>query len=85
MTDKEKIRAEIVDRINCYKGSEVNFHNRISELENILAFIDSMQEEPKKCMYSKDNYTDEDRKILCDGCEEDCNFKPNPFKIKKHE
>ena len=31
-------------------------------------------EEPKKCMYSKDNYTDEDRKVLCDGCKEDCKY-----------
>lgn len=31
-------------------------------------------EESKKCMYSKDNYTDEDRKVLCDGCEEECKF-----------
>lgn len=28
----------------------------------------------KECMYSKDNYTDEDRKVLCDGCEEKCKF-----------
>lgn len=26
------------------------------------------------CMYSKDNYTDEDRKSLCNGCEEVCWF-----------
>ena len=26
------------------------------------------------CMYSKDDYTDEDRKSLCDGCEEVCWF-----------
>jgi hypothetical protein len=25
-------------------------------------------------MYSKDNYTAEDRKVLCDGCEEECEF-----------
>ena len=43
-------------------------------LESSLSFIDSMQEEPKECMYSKGNYTDEDRKILCDGCEEDCKY-----------
>ena len=30
--------------------------------------------EPQECMYSKDNYTDEDRKVLCDGCEEECRF-----------
>ena len=29
----------------------------------------------KECMYSKDNYTDEDRKVLCEDCEEDCKFR----------
>ena len=33
-----------------------------------------LAEEHKKCMYSKDNYTNEDRKALCDGCEEDCKY-----------
>ena len=31
-------------------------------------------EKPKQCMYSKDNYTEEDRKVLCEGCEEKCEF-----------
>lgn len=34
----------------------------------------SFVEESKKCMYTKDNYTDEDRKVLCDGCEEKCEY-----------
>lgn len=33
-----------------------------------------LEELTKECMYSKDNYTDEDRKVLCDGCEEECEF-----------
>ena len=40
----------------------------------LLSFIDSMQEEPKKCMYSKDDFTNEDRKVLCDDCEEECKY-----------
>ncbi len=42
-----------------------------------------MQEHPKDCMYSKDNYTDEDRKVLCDGCEENCkyNLKQEPDEL----
>ena len=40
----------------------------------VLAILDTMQEEPKQCMYSKDNYTEEDRKVLCEGCEEKCKF-----------
>ena len=27
------------------------------------------------CMYSNDNYTDEERKVLCEGCEEECELK----------
>ena len=29
---------------------------------------------PIKCMYAKDHYTDEDRKVLCVGCKEDCKY-----------
>ena len=28
----------------------------------------------KECMFTKDYYTDEDRKSLCDGCEEKCKY-----------
>lgn len=31
---------------------------------------------PIKCMYTKAHYTDEDRRVLCDGCDEDCEFSP---------
>lgn len=30
------------------------------------------------CMFCNDDYTDEDRKVLCDGCNEDCKFKQKP-------
>ena len=43
-------------------------------MEAISIAINALQEEPKECMYSKDNYTDEDRQVLCDGCEEDCKY-----------
>ena len=40
----------------------------------------SDQDSVSKCMYSMDDFTDEDRKALCDGCEEDCEYnkKGNP-------
>lgn len=44
--------------------------------------------EPKKCMYSKDDYTDEDRKVICDGCEEECKYSHSvnvPFDSKNYE
>ena len=28
----------------------------------------------KKCMFTKDNYTDEDRKVLCEDCKERCAY-----------
>ena len=33
-----------------------------------------LEENPQECMYTKDNYTNEDRKVLCDGCEEKCEY-----------
>lgn len=71
MTDKEiivAIRAEI-ERLK-----KENNGSPLSVCNDLLSFIDSMQEKPK-CMYSKDNFTDEDRKTLCDGCREsNCSF-----------
>lgn len=51
----------------------------------------SDQDSVSKCMYSMDDFTDEDRKALCDGCEEDCEYnkKGNPvsddFKLFEKE
>lgn len=45
-------------------------------------------EKERKCMYSKDDYTDEDRKVLCDGCEEECKYSHSanvPFDSKNYE
>lgn len=33
-----------------------------------------LEENPQECMYARDNYTDEDRKVLCEGCEEECKY-----------
>ena len=44
----------------------------VKEVDNVLYEVDNVN--PKECMYSKGNYTDEDRKVLCDGCEEECKF-----------
>lgn len=88
MTDKEKLEklvAYLVRRMYAHNqkadiGSvgeifdEKIENAKYEECRDTLNFIDSMQEEPKKCMYSKDKYTDEDRKVLCDGCKEDCKY-----------
>ena len=61
----EQIRAEIERLKKDNNGSPLAVCN------DLLSFIDSMQKKPK-CMYSKDNFTDEDRKVLCEGCVEGC-------------
>lgn len=33
----------------------------------------------KECMFTKDYYTDEDRKSLCDGCKEKCKFNKKEY------
>lgn len=89
MTDKEKLEKVKAEIERLYNQSLTD-ENRQAELglksaactsygkskvcKELLSFIDSMQKEPKECMYSKDNFTDEDRKVLCDGCEEKCKY-----------
>jgi len=33
-----------------------------------------LEEETKYCAFSTSRYTDKERKVLCDGCEEECRF-----------
>lgn len=88
MTDKEKLDklvAEIERLIGDYniktekcRGINEQAHQyyggKRDALSEILKSIGTMQKEPKECMYSNNNYTDEDRKVLCGGCEEECKF-----------
>lgn len=75
MTDKEKLDklvAEIERRYNERDGLGDNI--RANVYKSLLSFIAPLQKEPKECMYSKGNYTAEDRKVLCESCEEECEF-----------
>lgn len=85
MTDKEKILAEIQKRIEFQKTcikNDYRLNGRaeeeiIFEYQKLINFINSLSNEPiseKKCMYSKDNYTDEDRKVLCEDCKKKCEY-----------
>lgn len=92
MKDKDKLDKLVAEIERLYHQSLVD-ENRQAEwglssaactscgkskaCKELLSFIDSMQKEPKECMYSKDNYTNEDRKALCDGCKEECKFNKN--------
>lgn len=88
MTDKEKILAEIQKRIEFQKTCIKNDYRLtgraeeeiIFEYQKLINFINSFPKESvseKKCMYSKDTYTDEDRKVLCDDCKEECKYASN--------
>lgn len=81
MTDKvQKIREEVEKlKSQLIRGacsSQIAMETMCKEeaYNEVLAILDTVQEEPKKCMYAKENYTDEDRKVLCDGCEEECKY-----------
>jgi hypothetical protein len=84
MTDKvHKIREEVIRLQNeLIQEKEKGFGSDIDdacilELQNVLTYIDSLQKEPvseKKCMFTKDSYTDDDRKVLCKDCDEKCEY-----------
>ncbi len=80
MIDKvQKILSEIATRKLCTMDEHMAFYNDKAKedyrlLSEIEELIKALQEESKECMYSKDNYTGEDRKVLCDDCEEECKF-----------
>ena len=69
-------KKEIIERLkylrdNAYKTSTSEM---VNVLDEVIGGVSCLKDEPKECMYSKDNCTDEDRKALCDGCEEECRF-----------
>lgn len=64
----EEVKEQIEEE--CYK---------CPQLELCFPHLKKKQEEEKKkeCIYSKDDYTDEDRAVFCEDCLiEDCKFNP---------
>ena len=50
-------------------------HKAMDEYHKFI--IHECKKEPvseKKCTFTKDSFTNEDRKVLCDGCEEECKY-----------
>ena len=82
MTDKEKLEKikELADKMYsrmAYLTSDTRPIRQAMDEYHQFIINEYHKEEPvseKECMYSKDNYTAEDRKVLCDGCEEECEF-----------
>ena len=74
MIDKEKLHQILSSLWKNDDGVGKTHYNQA--LQDVQTAID-LQEEPvseKKCMFTKNSYTDEDRKVLCDGCEEECKY-----------
>ena len=56
-----------------------------AEPESKVGEIIDLDKLGNKCMYAKDHYTEEDRKVLCKDCEEDCDRKKEePSKVSSY-
>lgn len=85
-SEQKEPKFKIGQTITGPEDKTFTFHiNRIEdgkyiESDDIWVLIKDADEEyqlvevNKMCMYSKDNFTDEDRKVLCEGCEEECEY-----------
>lgn len=77
MTDKEKLDKLVAEIERLIDKKDPNTYLGVLKIEaykDVLSLIDSMRKEPKECMYSKDDYTDEDRKVLCEDCKGKCAY-----------
>lgn len=88
MTDKEKLEKikSLADKMYsrmAYLTSDTRPIRQAMDEYHQFIINEYHKEEPKECMYSKDNYTDEDRKVLCEGCEEDCRFNKKEESVSK--
>ena len=70
-SEDERIRKNLID----YLKEFVPF----DDTGKYIAYLEKQgKQKPVKCMFSNDNYTDEERKVLCDNCDEDCKLKQKP-------
>ena len=70
---------EYQDRREYIPFSDINEWAYIDDLLNLSNVERTVKDwkEPvseKKCMFTKDNYTDEDRMVLCEDCDEECEY-----------
>lgn len=74
MTDKKKLHQILLLLWKNDDSIGKTYYNQA--LQDVQTAID-LQEEPvseKKCMFTKDSYTDKDRKVLCEDCKEKCEY-----------
>ena len=85
MTDKEKIHQILSSLWKNDDSVGKTYYNQV--LQDVQTALD-LQGKSKECIFSEDSYTDEDRKVLCDGCEEECKYSHSvnvPFDSKNYE
>ena len=56
------------------EGDDVRYNKDLGCRVNLSQLKRVAKKDPKYCIYTMSNYTDEDRKILCEGCNEDCEY-----------
>ena len=83
LIDKDAVVTEIEKWLHQEPFLKKDYHDAYAfGLESVLKFLNTLevkevQKEPvneKKCMFTKDNYTDKDRKVLCEDCKEECEY-----------
>jgi len=72
----DSLQEEPKSKFDCciLPGDDVRYNEELGCRVNLTQLQRVAKKDPKYCMYSKDSYTDEERKVLCDGCEEDCEY-----------
>jgi len=78
--EKQGEHAKFIDKIQI--GDKVT-RNEDGVLVNLSQLKRVAKKDSRYCMYSKDNYTDEDRKVLCGDCEEECEFNKKEEPVSK--
>jgi len=81
MTDKAKLEeikklADAMYYTAQYLTTDASrLHKAMDEYHKFI--IHECKKKPvseKKCIFTKDSFINEDRKVLCDGCEEECKY-----------
>ena len=75
-SEDDTIRKELIEY---HKAQAFLYGKPNNKHVKFVAWLEKQGEQkPKKCMYFNADYTDEERKVLCDGCEEECELRQKP-------
>ena len=84
--------GDVVLSTNYVELKIVDIRNKCYYCDNGYSFGFDIQDEfelvkePKKCLFTQDHYTEEDRKVLCADCDEkDCELRSKPIKLREQK